>query len=104
MRIAILASAVLAIGLAAASDVTQIDAQLLASAYAARYLPACIAQQPKLQGDHWEAAVVSGRPPTPSGTIRIDQATGSVSYDGPLGSKPTASAAALRHYIEYGHD
>ena len=81
------------------------DAYLLAMTYVARYLDEYVAESPTLIANHWESVVIGGgRDRAPRGVIRIDRSTGNVSYEGPLGSKPSVSAAVLRHWLRYGHD
>ena len=77
-----------------ADEISETEANLFAVAYADRYLNHCSPQKPKLQGDIWEFPVTSGRAATASGVIRIDRKIGTVSYEGPLGSKPATTAFA----------
>jgi hypothetical protein len=69
--------------------------------YFARYFPeeGCGgAALPELRGDHWESVVRIGYAGKPSGIIRIDRPTGSVSYSGPYHSKPPSSADSLERW------
>jgi len=87
-----------ALAFAADSDMTQDRAQEVANYYFARYFPdiGCGgAMRPTLRGDYWESVVAVGEDASPSGTIRVYRSTGMVSYDGPLGRTPPASAESL---------
>ena len=85
-------------GLATGPDITQDRAQELANYYFAHQFPriGCGgAKRPTLRDDYWESPVAIGDGATPSGTIRVHRSTGAVSYQGPLGRRPSVSAESL---------
>ena len=91
---------------AADGEMTQDRAQEVANYYFARYFPdtGCGgAKRPTLRGDYWESVVAVGEDALPSGTIRVHRSTGTVSYHGPLGRTPPASAESLFQWASRTH-
>jgi hypothetical protein len=91
---------------AADAEITQNHAQEVANYYLARYFPeiGCGgARRPTLRGEYWESAVAIGEDAKPSGTIRVHRFTGTVSYQGPLGHRPSASAESLDRWASKGN-
>jgi len=89
-----------------AAEITQNHAQEVANYYFARYFPdiGCGgARRPTLRGDYWESVVAIGEGAEPSGTIRVHRSTGTVSYQGSLGHRPSDSAESLDRWASRSH-
>ena len=82
----------------AGTPITRDRAHELAAYYFARFFPreGCGGPTvPVREGNAWVSTVRIGYSGVPHGTVRIEQQTGRVSYQGPYLLKPSVSAAGL---------